>query len=138
MIVLDTNVLSELMRLQPSKSVISWLDNQAASKLYITAITVAEILYGIARLAEGKRKSALFTAASDMFDQDFGGRILAFDSQAAVLYADLVSNCESSGRQVSMADAQIAAICQLHEANIATRNIKDFEPFNLNVINPWQ
>jgi len=138
MIVLDTNVLSELMKSQPSNSVISWLDNQVVSTLYITAITVAEILYGIARLPEGKRKSALFTAASEMFDQDFGGRILAFDSQAAVLYADLVSSCEASGRQVSMADAQIAAICQLHEANIATRNIKDFEPFNFNVINPWQ
>ena len=137
MIVLDTNVLSELMRSQPSKSVISWLDNQIASTLYITAITVAEILYGIARLPEGIRKSALFNVASEMFDQDFGGRILAFDSQAAVLYADLVSNCEASGRQVSMADAQIAAICQLHEASVATRNVKDFEPFKLNVINPW-
>jgi len=137
-IILDTNVLSELMRFEPSKLVISWLDNQATSKLYITAITVAEILYGIARLPEGKRKSALFTAASDMLDEDFDGRILAFDGQAAVLYANLVSSCESSGRQVSMADAQIAAICQLHEANIATRNIKDFEPFNLNIINPWQ
>ncbi|PHS31696.1 MAG: hypothetical protein COA95_06070 [Methylophaga sp.] len=72
-----------------------------------------------------------------MFAQDFGGRILAFDSQAAMLYADLVSSCEASGRQVSMANAQIAAICQMHEASVATRNIKDFEPFNLNVINPW-
>lgn len=138
MIVLDTNVLSELMRSQPSKSVISWLDNQIAPTLYITAITVAEILYGIARLPEGKRKSALFNVASEMFDQDFSGRILAFDSQAAVLYADLVSSCEASGRQVSMADSQIAAICQLHEASVVTRNIKDFEPFKLNVINPWQ
>ena len=137
MIVLDTNVLSELMKPMPSKLVVRWVDQQDPSELYISAITVAEILYGIARLPDGKRKTALLTVASDMFEQDFDGHILAFDAQAAVVYADIVSQSEGSGCQVSMADAQIAAVTQSRQGMLVTRNVNDFKSFKMEIINPW-
>lgn len=137
MIILDTNVLSELMHPSPSVKVVKWLDQQLSSDLYITAITVAEILYGIARLPSGKKQSLLLSAATEMFDQEFSGRILSFDAAASVVYAELVSRSDRTGRPCSMADAQIAAICAQHDATLVTRNTKDFEMFDLTIINPW-
>ena len=138
MIVLDTNVLSEFMRVEPDNRVLAWIDAQPAMDLTVSAVTVAEILHGIARLPAGKRKQKLEAHAMAMFEEDFAGRILPFDAHAAVEYARLVADCEARGRAVSMADAQIAAICRAHGAHIATRNVKDFEFSGAEVINPWQ
>lgn len=137
MIVLDTNVISEFMRLEPEPRVLAWIDAQPAMDLAVSAVTVAEILHGIARLPSGKRKQKLEAHAMAMFEEDFAGRILPFDAHAAVEYATLVAECEAKGRAGSMADAQIAAICRNHGAVIATRNVKDFEYTGVEVINPW-
>ena len=138
MIVLDTNVLSEFMRIEPEARVLAWVDAQPAMDLAISAITVAEILHGIARLPSGKRKQNLQANTMAMFEEDFAGRILPFDAHAAVEYAALVADCEAKGRAVSMADAQIAAICRAHGAAIATRNVKDFRFSGVEVMNPWE
>jgi len=138
MIVLDTNVLSEFMRAEPDIHVLAWVDAQPAMDLAISAVTVAEILHGIARLPFGKRKQKFEAHAMAMFEEDFAGRILPFDAHAAVEYATLVAGCEANGRAASMADAQIAAICRTHGASIATRNVRDFEFPGVEVINPWE
>tara|TARA_B100000700_G_scaffold59109_1_gene64240 strand:- start:29873 stop:30286 length:414 start_codon:yes stop_codon:yes gene_type:complete len=135
MIVLDTNVISELMRPDPDARVVDWLDRQDAISVTISSITVAEILYGIVRLPNGRRKRDFAAMAAAMFEEDFSGRILPFDGGAAVNFAEQV---ESVGRQVHMADAQIAAICIQHGAMLVTRNIKDFETLSLETINPWE
>jgi predicted nucleic acid-binding protein len=137
MIVLDTNVLSELMRAQPNEAVLGWLDSQNAQDLRTTAVTVAELLYGIERLAEGRRKAGLRDAADAMLAGELAGRVIAFDENAARYYATLVAAREASGRPISAADAQIAAICRDREAVLATRNGKDFEGTGVTVIDPW-
>lgn len=137
MIVLDTNVLSELMRRRPAARVVSWVDEQDASALAITAVTVAELLYGIARLAEGARKTELAAAVDALVHEDFAGRVLPFDAAAAVHYADLVAERERQGRPVSTADGQIAAICRCHGAHLATRNVRDFDATGITVHDPW-
>nr|WP_163500484.1 type II toxin-antitoxin system VapC family toxin [Halomonas socia] len=138
MMVLDTNVLSELMRPEPDPRVVDWLDRQDAAWVTISAITVAEILHGIERLPDGRRKAGFAAMAAAMFEEDFAGRILPFDSHAAAHYAEQVAASESRGRPVHMADAQIAAICLQHGAVLATRNIKDFETLGITTLNPWE
>ncbi|NMY65607.1 type II toxin-antitoxin system VapC family toxin [Pseudomonas sp. WS 5018] len=137
MILLDTNVLSELMRVKPAPQVLEWVDAQPASDLVISAITVAEILYGIARQPDGKRKQGLLEIASAMFDEDFAGNILPFDADAAVHYAEIAADTEAKGRVVDMADAQIAAIARLYDAVIATRNVRHFETLGVALVDPW-
>jgi toxin FitB len=138
MIVLDTNILSELMRPDPDQAVIAWMDSQDPAKLFLTAITVAEILYGIARLPDGKRKAGLRERGVAMLQEDFAGRIISFDEAAAAQYARVVCERQSSGRSIGMADAQIAAICRtLNGATLATRNSRDFEGIGLVLANPW-
>lgn len=137
MILLDTNVLSELMRSKPDPRVLAWVDAQPASQLVICAITVAEILYGIARMPDGKRKQGLLDMASAMFDEDFAGNILPFDADAAVHYAEIAAESEARGRVVEMADAQIAAIGRLHDAIVATRNTRHFESLGVGLVDPW-
>lgn len=137
MMVLDTNVLSELMRPVPDALVVDWLDRQDATAVAISAITVAEILYGIERLPDGRRKRSFAAMAAGMFEEDFAGRILPFNSEAAVHYAEQVAASERGGKQVHMADAQIAAICIKYGAVLATRNIKDFETLSVETLNPW-
>lgn len=137
MILLDTNVLSELMKAKPAPEVVAWIDQQPAGKLYISAITVAEILYGIARLPDGKRKTSFADLARLMFDEDFAGRILPFDTEAASRYASLAAASEAQGRVADMADAQIAAIAALYDAPVATRNVRHFDHLGVSVINPW-
>lgn len=137
MILLDTNVLSELMRAKPAPQVLEWVDAQPVGDLVITSITVAEILYGIARMPDGKRKQELLDVASVMFDEDFAGNILPFDADAAVHYAEIAAETEAKGRVVDMADAQIAAIGRLHDAVIATRNIRHFETLGVALVDPW-
>jgi toxin FitB len=137
MILLDTNVLSELMRAKPDPKVLAWVDAQPASQLLICSTTVAEILYGIARMPDGKRKQDLLDMASAMFDEDFAGNILPFDADAAVHYAEIAAESEARGRVVDMADAQIAAIGRLHDAVIATRNTRHFQSLGVTLIDPW-
>lgn len=137
MIVLDTNILSELMRLAPDLSVLTWVDSLPGGEVFLTAITVAECLYGVERLPDGKRKTALATGLSAMPSNEFAGRILPFDETAAARYATLVASGDRSGHPVSMADAQIAAICHVHSATLATRNIKDFERLDIALHNPF-
>ena len=137
MILLDTNILSELMRADVSKQVIAWLDLQAASSLFICAITRAEIELGLCLLPEGKRKEQLKQAALEMFDE-FAGRCLPFEESSAMHYAKLVAHRQKSGRPISVEDAQISAIALTHAMKLATRNTKDFTSIeNLELINPW-
>jgi len=135
--ILDTNVLSALMRPIPDTTLQTWLDQQAPETLSITAITVAELCYGIARLPTGQRRSTYMAQTALMFDEDFAGRILPFDADAAMIYAQVVACRERLGRPISQADAQIAAICIQQEATLITRNIKDFESLDLHTINPF-
>jgi predicted nucleic acid-binding protein len=136
-IVLDTNVLSELMRRRPAPQVIAWVDEQDASALAITAITVAELLYGVARLRTSARKTKLAAAVQGIVRDDFAGRVLPFDVAAAERYAGIVSRRERQGRPVSAADGQIAAICVDRGARLATRNVRDFEATGVELLDPW-
>jgi toxin FitB len=136
-IILDTNVVSELMRPAPSHSVISWVDRQPANESCITAITLAELLYGVGRLADGRRKRELGAQVEAMVHDDLHHRVLAFDEIAAAHYADIVVQRERIGRPVSSADAQIAAIGRSHGATLATRNIVDFEGLAVRLVDPW-
>jgi toxin FitB len=137
MIVLDTNVVSELMRRQPSEVVLDWVDGEDASGLAITAVTAAELLHGVARLSGGARRRKLAAAVDALLVQDFAGRILPFDGSAAIHYGELVAARERAGRPVSVADGQIAAICRHHGALLATRNVRDFEATGVDVLDPW-
>lgn len=138
MIILNTNVLSELMRPEPESRVVRWVDACTSHEVAICAITVAEILYGIERMPAGRRRRAFADQAAGMFEDEFVGRILAFDGDAAVHYALMLVAREKIGQPMHMADAQIAAICASHEASLATRNVKDFASLGIRVINPWQ
>jgi predicted nucleic acid-binding protein len=137
MIVLDTNVVSELMRSRSEPHVIAWADEQSADQVYLTAVTTAELRYGIARLPDGRRKTDLADRLQRTIAEDFASRILSFDDNAAALYADVVMGRERRGLPISMADAQIAAICRHHGAGLATRNTKDFANTGIDVIDPW-
>lgn len=137
MIVLDTNVLSEIMRAKPDPAVLAWLDAQAPDDLWLNAVVAAELLYGVARLPEGARKKQLALAVAAMLEQDFSGQILSFDLSAASVYAVMLAERERIGQSMAMADAQIAAICLSRDAMLATRNTKHFEGLGLTLINPW-
>jgi predicted nucleic acid-binding protein len=138
LIVVDTNVISELTRQAPADDVVSWLDSLAANEVATTAITAAELLYGIERLPAGRRKTELAAAVHGLLSDDFQGRILAFDEQAASRYAEIVARRERLGRTIGFADAQIAAICLVIGAKLATRNTDDFEETGVDLINPWK
>ncbi len=138
MIILDTNVLSELMKSQPDKSVVRWIGKHQATNLFITTLTQAEILYGLEILPAGKRRTALKKAAKAMFELDFTGRILPFDIKAAHLFANIATVIRKIGRPISQIDAQIAAITRSHNATLATRNVDDFEECGIEIINPWE
>ena len=137
MIVLDTNTLSETMKPVPSEVVLQWLGLQLATDVFITAVTQAEILFGIELLAIGKRRHRLASAAAGVFEQDFHGRILPFDNLAAALFAKISAHRRTSGRPISQSDAMIAAIAKSRDAVVATRNTRDFEHCGIPLVNPW-
>jgi len=137
MIILDTNVLSEIMRAEPSAIVLHWLEAQHTAQLFTTSITEAEILYGLALMDDGRRRRDLEVAAHAMFARDFAGHILPFDSTAAQAFADIVATRRRIGRPISQADAQIAAIARSRGAKVATRNIEDFKACGIALIDPW-
>jgi predicted nucleic acid-binding protein len=135
MIILDTNVVSELMRATPDPNVATWAV-ATDPQLFLTSLTVAEIRYGIARLPEGARKQDITSAADRVFTA-FSQRAVPFDLAAADAYGPLVARCEAQGRPISVFDAQIAAVCHLRGASLATRNLKDFETTGIALVDPW-
>ena len=138
MIVLDTNVISEPMKVSGNAAVLTWLDQQAPETLYLTAINLAELLAGIEFLADGKRKDGLATALSDLISRLFGSRVLAFDEKAARAYAPLIGRARKAGRVISVADGQIAAIAAAHGYIVATRDAEPFKAVGVPVLNPWE
>lgn len=136
MIVLDSNVLSELMRAEPAPAVVTWIQAQEAATLCTTALSVAEIHYGIRRLPPGRRRTALRDAADEVFGT-FAGLVLPFDADSARHYADIAVERERAGTPISGFDAQIAATCRAHQAALATRDTDGFSGLGLDVTNPW-
>jgi predicted nucleic acid-binding protein len=137
MIILDTNVLSEVIEPDPSPSVLAWLALPPPSTLYTTSITQAELLYGVELMPKGRRRSAVETSVRRMLAQDFAARILPFDSEAAEVFSQIAVSRRAMGRPISDADAQIAAIARSRGAALATRNIRDFEHCGIKVLDPW-
>ena len=137
MIILDTNVLSELMRSEPSPRVLAWVARRPATELCTTSITEAEILYGIELLVKSKRRDGLLAAAEAMFAEDLAGRIFGFESDAARVFSKIAAHRRAVGKPIGHADAQIAAIAKVLGAKLATRNGGDFEDCGLDVVDPW-
>ena len=137
MVVIDTNIVSELMRAEPSAEVLAWMDDRPPRELFVTAVTEAEVRTGIALLPEGRRRRGLAEACERSFGSLFAGRVLPFDSDAARAYAEIVAARRVLGRPVSQADGQIAAIARSRGMAVATRNIRDFEDMGIDVFDPW-
>jgi predicted nucleic acid-binding protein len=137
MILLDTNVVSEVMRPAPSEAVLAWFASQEATDLYLSAIGEAELRRGAAMLPAGRRRDQLMAAIDAMITKDFAGRILAFDSAAAQAFVLVFLERRAAGRPISFADGQIAATARAQGAAIATRNTADFAGCGIAVIDPW-
>lgn len=138
MIVLDTNVLSELMREDGSMAVVQWVDRQPVDRLFTTAVTQAEILYGLEFMDRGKRRDARLAMADRLFSEDFAGRILVFDSAAAAYFARIAADWRRAGKPGGSLDSLIAAIARANGMAVATRNTRHFEDCGIDVINPWE
>lgn len=137
MIVLDTDVVSELMKPSPYPAVQDWVRARRGNELYTTSITLAEIRCGIERLPAGRCRDPLQAIVDDVFAA-FEEHVLPFDAAAAARYSVIVLNHDRAGRSIEGFDAQIASICHTHEAVLATRHIKDFEETGIDLIDPWQ
>ena len=134
---LDSDVLSELLRAAPAPSVLAWFAAQPAETLFVSVVAQAEMQLGASLLPAGKRRSKLEAAVGAMFSEDFEGRVLPFDSAAVAAHVDIVSLRRASGHPISQFDAQIAAIARQNGAKLATRNVDDFENCGISVVNPW-
>ncbi|WHP07560.1 type II toxin-antitoxin system VapC family toxin [Acinetobacter corruptisaponis] len=137
MIILDTNIVSELLRKKPNEQVIHWLLQQQRLSLFTTTISYSEMLYGIHIMPKGQKQQQLLTGIKNIFDTDFRDLILSFDQQAAEHYADIAALRKTKGLPISQFDAMIAAITRSKNAILATRNIKDFQYCGIELINPW-
>ena len=137
MFILDTNVVSELMRDAPRARVLAWVDRQPLNSLFVTAVTEAEVRTGIALLPPGERRRGLAAAAERTLGVMFAGRILPFDSEAAREYALIASSRRAAGRPISQGDCQIAAIARSAQTPVATRDASGFEGCGIDVVNPW-
>jgi toxin FitB len=137
MIVVDTNVISELMRGEPDPAVLAWVAAQPRALLYTTYVNQAEILYGIGALSAGRRRAALAAAAQGMFAEDFAGRVLPFEARAAARYPEIVLARRQAGNPIEKFDALIAATALAAGASIATRDSGGFAGCGLTVIDPW-
>jgi predicted nucleic acid-binding protein len=136
-IILDTNVISAAMQREPTVEVVAWLDQQAVSSVWTTAVTVFEIEFGLRRLPEGKRRAALEEAFRALLTEELGNRILPFDAQAAIAGGTIAAELEGSGNHVEIRDLQIASIASVRNATVATRNVRHFERA-CSVVNPWE
>lgn len=137
MIILDTNVLSALMRSEPDTAVMHWLDDQVADSIWITSITLFEARFGLALLPDGARRQQLTARFDDLLISDFENRVLLFDQPAARQAADLAAQRKHAGRPIDMRDTFIAGIALARKARIATRNTRHFDDLPGTVINPW-
>jgi predicted nucleic acid-binding protein len=137
MIVVDTNVISEVMRGRPSEQVVAWLNAQNAALLFVTTVTIGEVLYGLNMLPDGRRLDRLRGAFESYLLRGFGRRVLAYDEAAARAYADILAGRRRLGRPLDIAHAQIAAIARARGYAVATRNSRDFEGVGLDLINPF-
>ncbi len=137
MIILDTNVLSALMRVAPEAQIVRWLDLQPAESIWITAITLFETRFGLALLPKGRRRQLLELAFDRLLEEDLENRVLDFDSAAAAEAAALAAARQRGGRTVDMRDTQIAGIALARRATLATRNVRHFQDLSVTVIDPW-
>jgi predicted nucleic acid-binding protein len=137
MILLDTNILSALIKFEPERLVVNWLDRQPAESVWTTSITVFESRFGLALLPRGRRRSALETAFERLIEDDLEDRVLAFDAAAAGKAATLAAEQRQAGGTVDLRDTQIAGIALSRRATIATRNVRHFDNLSVPVINPW-
>ena len=138
MIVLDTNVVSELMRKAPNERVATWVDAIRKADLFVSAVSQAEVLFGLAKMAPGRERADLVAAADAMFVQDFRGRILPFDLYAAPHFAEIVATRKNAGNPIEGFDAQIAATARHHGMAVATRHKGGFADCGIEVLNPWE
>lgn len=137
MILIDTNVISELMRPSPSPAVLAWFGGQDATMLHLSAVGEAELRRGAAILPDGRRRDRLIAEIELMITEDFAGRILPFDSAAAAAFAGIFVDRRNAGRPISFPDCQIAATARAHGAAMATRNVADFDGCGIDIIDPW-
>ena len=137
MILLDTNVVSEVMKTRPAEAVVAWLNAQDSDKLYVSAITIGEIAYGLRILPEGKRRSGLRGRFERFVTLAFAQRVLDYDESAARIYGDLMGDRKELGLPMNVADGQIAAIARRDHLAVATRNVVDFEDCGVDVVNPF-
>lgn len=136
-ILIDTNVISELMRPEPSRVVLDWFAAQESIELFFSAVSEAELRTGAAILPAGKRRDSLTAIIDSMIEEDFAGRVLPFDSAAAKAYAVIAATRRAAGRPIMEADCQIAAIASVQGAAVATRNVTDFDGCGITIIDPW-
>lgn len=137
MFVLDTNILSAMMSTAPAPEVAAWVSGQPTEHLFTAAICQAEILSGLAIMPEGRRRLDLEAAARAMFAEDFEGRVLPFDTEAATAYADIFAARRRAGRPAATIDLMIAAVTRSQGASVVTRNVADFEGCGVSIVNPW-
>lgn len=138
MIVLDTNVISEVLRKSPHPTVVEWIDAQAVQTLYLSAITIAELRFGAASMPAGKRRDSIQRSLEQQLFPLFVGRVLSFDMSASKVYAELMARARATGRAISSADGYIAATAAAKGMQVATRDISPFEAAGVGVINPWE
>lgn len=137
MILIDTNVISELMRPKPAPQVLAWFGSKDSSALCLSAVGETELRRGAMILPEGRRRDSLLSEIEAMIMEDFAGRVLPFDSAAAVAFAGIFVDRRNAGRPISFPDCQIAATARAHGAAVATRNVADFEGCGVKVVDPW-
>ncbi|HVY15295.1 MAG TPA: type II toxin-antitoxin system VapC family toxin [Rhodopila sp.] len=138
MILIDTNVISELMRPEPAQAVLDWFARHEPAELFFSAMGEAELRTGVAILPAGRRRDRLAASIDFMIDQDFDGRVLPFDSAAAKAYAAIAASRRAAGRPIAEVDCQIAAIARVRGAALATRNVRDFNNCGIEIVNPWK
>jgi predicted nucleic acid-binding protein len=138
MIILDTNVVSELMQERINPRVLNWLDSQAADQIYLTAVNLSELLTGLELMPHGKRRRTMELILNEIEQKFFAGRILSYDEPAARAHATLYSGARSRGRAISFADGQVASIARVHGFTVATRDTSPFDAAGVAFVNPWE
>ncbi len=138
MILLDTDIVSEMMRPSPARAVVDWLNEQDAASLFLATVTIAEIGYRLRILPDGRRRRLLEESFKKLIAEAFEHRVISFDESAAQMYGDIMGHRKEIGRPLSVPDGQIAAIARAHDCAIATRNVRDFEECRLSIVNPFE